>query len=59
MALVRCPICNRVFESGESQAMPFCSSRCRQVDLGRWLDESYGLPFEPEQEPSDDLKSDY
>jgi endogenous inhibitor of DNA gyrase (YacG/DUF329 family) len=25
--------------------MPFCSSRCRQVDLGRWLDEKHTLPI--------------
>lgn len=34
--------------------MPFCSSRCRQIDLGRWLDEGYGLPIEPENEVPDD-----
>jgi endogenous inhibitor of DNA gyrase (YacG/DUF329 family) len=26
--------------------MPFCSSRCKQIDLGRWLGERYGMPFE-------------
>jgi endogenous inhibitor of DNA gyrase (YacG/DUF329 family) len=31
--------------------MPFCSPRCRQVDLGRWLGEKYGLPYESEDEP--------
>jgi endogenous inhibitor of DNA gyrase (YacG/DUF329 family) len=54
MAFVRCPICDTVFESSESAAMPFCSSRCRRIDLGRWLDEDYGLPIEPEQEPPDE-----
>jgi len=29
--------------------MPFCSQRCRLVDLGRWLDERYGVPVEPEE----------
>jgi endogenous inhibitor of DNA gyrase (YacG/DUF329 family) len=24
--------------------VPFCSDRCRLIDLGRWLDESYGVP---------------
>jgi endogenous inhibitor of DNA gyrase (YacG/DUF329 family) len=24
--------------------MPFCSDRCRQIDLGRWLSEKYALP---------------
>lgn len=33
--------------------MPFCSLRCRQIDLGRWLDERYGLPYESEDEPSE------
>jgi endogenous inhibitor of DNA gyrase (YacG/DUF329 family) len=28
--------------------MPFCSDRCRQIDLGRWLDEGYSVPVERE-----------
>ena len=46
MAQVRCPICDRLFESEQSPAMPFCCERCRRIDLGRWLDERYGLPYE-------------
>ncbi len=39
--------------------MPFCSSRCQQIDLGRWFNESYGFPYEGEGrgegfEPTDD-----
>lgn len=39
---------------------PFCSARCRDLDLGRWLDGAYAVPaveidddedFSPEQEP--------
>ena len=30
--------------------MPFCSNRCRQIDLRRWLDERYSLPVNPEEE---------
>jgi endogenous inhibitor of DNA gyrase (YacG/DUF329 family) len=26
--------------------MPFCSERCRQIDLGRWLREIYSVPVE-------------
>ena len=26
--------------------MPFCSKRCQEIDLGMWLNESYGIPFE-------------
>jgi endogenous inhibitor of DNA gyrase (YacG/DUF329 family) len=27
---------------------PFCSARCKTIDLGRWLNESYRLPAEDE-----------
>ena len=41
-----------------SAALPFCSERCRLIDLGRWLNEQYGLPAEPERDvldlPEDD-----
>jgi endogenous inhibitor of DNA gyrase (YacG/DUF329 family) len=53
MALVRCPICDTRFEADASPAPPFCSHRCRRVDLERWLGERYGLPFEPEEEETD------
>jgi len=33
--------------------MPFCSERCRLIDLGRWLDEKYGLPYEPQEKPEE------
>jgi endogenous inhibitor of DNA gyrase (YacG/DUF329 family) len=49
MALLRCSICGKEFRSEESPAMPFCSERCRLIDLGRWLDEDYGMPVEPEE----------
>jgi endogenous inhibitor of DNA gyrase (YacG/DUF329 family) len=53
--LIRCPICERQFDPAESRAMPFCSERCRQIDLGRWLREVYSVPVqrdpEDEEEP--------
>ena len=57
MAIVHCPICQKQFDSEQSRSMPFCSERCRLIDLGRWLDERYGLPYEGQQQreepPSD------
>jgi uncharacterized protein len=35
-----CPICGKP----TAQARPFCSSRCRDVDLNRWLKGSYVIP---------------
>ncbi|HEV7226687.1 MAG TPA: DNA gyrase inhibitor YacG [Pirellulales bacterium] len=50
MPLVRCPVCDRRFESSESQTVPFCSDRCRRIDLGRWLGEEYSVPAERQEE---------
>lgn len=41
---MRCPLCEKEFDPAASQALPFCSARCRQVDLGRWLGEAYHVP---------------
>jgi endogenous inhibitor of DNA gyrase (YacG/DUF329 family) len=32
--------------------LPFCSTRCRQIDLGRWLGEAYRLPAQEAHEES-------
>jgi len=34
--------------------MPFCSDRCRLIDLGRWFDEDYSMPAELSDELDDD-----
>ena len=47
---MRCPICHTEFDPAQSTALPFCSERCRTIDLGRWLDESYGMPAIPDPE---------
>jgi endogenous inhibitor of DNA gyrase (YacG/DUF329 family) len=57
MIRVHCPICDRVME-GQSAAewpdFPFCSARCRTIDLGRWLGEKYRVPTEPGAEAPGD-----
>lgn len=56
---MRCPICRKEFDPTTSPSKPFCSARCRSIDLGRWLDEAYGLPHLPDPEaderPADDV----
>jgi uncharacterized protein len=37
----RCPICGR---PALEETRPFCSRRCRDVDLNRWLSDSYVIP---------------
>ena len=43
-----CPTCGRRFLIDETPTPPFCSERCQLIDLGRWLSEDLGLPFEGE-----------
>jgi hypothetical protein len=51
-----CPVCGKPAASGHR---PFCSARCRQVDLGRWLTGGYAVPGEPvEEEASGELPPD-
>jgi uncharacterized protein len=53
MIKVRCPICNRPMQGQgptEWPDFPFCSARCRTIDLGRWLGESYRVVPDPGEE---------
>ncbi len=57
MSKVRCPICDRPMPGPgpkEWPEWPFCSARCRLIDLGRWLGERYRLPSRPEEVPDPD-----
>jgi endogenous inhibitor of DNA gyrase (YacG/DUF329 family) len=43
--MARCPICDRPAAARpENAAFPFCSPRCKQVELGKWLNEEYRVP---------------
>lgn len=58
----RCPICSKDFEVQaltDLPSFPFCSERCRLIDLGRWIDGNYVLPAGTAPPPSDpDLLED-
>lgn len=42
---VLCPTCGKTIEwRSEEKWRPFCSERCRLIDLGAWADESYKIP---------------
>ncbi len=44
-AIVKCPTCGRpVSWSKTSAYRPFCSERCRLIDLGAWLTEQRAMP---------------
>ena len=37
----KCPICGKPASAGHT---PFCSKRCADIDLGKWLGEGYRIP---------------
>lgn len=52
---MKCPICSRPVKRDEED-FPFCSARCREVDLGNWAMEKYVIttPLPSQSNPSDD-----
>ncbi len=48
-----CPRCGK---PGQQRFRPFCSARCRDIDLGRWLTESYTVAGDPVVEDDDSDK---
>ncbi len=49
-----CPICSR---AQDAKYKPFCSRRCADVDLGKWLTGGYAIPAQAidDENPQDDL----
>jgi hypothetical protein len=46
--VVNCPVCAKPVEwRPESRWRPFCSERCRRIDLGAWANEEYRVPSAP------------
>lgn len=57
--LVRCPACGGdSIYAPENPFRPFCSQRCKNLDLGAWASESFRVPGEapPDDQPSGDAK---
>ena len=50
-----CPICGA---PAAGRYRPFCSARCADVDLARWLNETYRVPGDPVERPSESEKSE-
>ncbi|MCL1076295.1 DNA gyrase inhibitor YacG [Shewanella dokdonensis] len=50
--VVKCPTCQKPVEwSAASAFRPFCSERCKLIDLGEWASEKYTIPVKPEVNP--------
>jgi uncharacterized protein len=55
MTTVACPTCQRPVEwSAASRWRPFCSERCKLIDLGAWFSEKHAIPGEEISDGADD-----
>ena len=56
VAVVDCPTCGKKVEWTEANKYrPFCSERCKQIDLGAWAEVKYKIPGRlPEEEETPD-----
>jgi endogenous inhibitor of DNA gyrase (YacG/DUF329 family) len=45
-------------QAAEWPDYPFCSAKCRKIDLGRWLDEKYTIPSDDRAKSEGDEKAD-
>jgi endogenous inhibitor of DNA gyrase (YacG/DUF329 family) len=41
---MKCPTCQKEITSSENPFRPFCSERCKLIDLGRWAGGDYRIP---------------
>jgi hypothetical protein len=56
LGMTSCPICQKAVTSrARNESFPFCSARCKQVDLHAWLHEQYRVPAE--ETPEDDVEA--
>lgn len=52
---LKCPICRKEVPFGAPE-MPFCSERCRLIDLGKWAEEEYRIPASPAPEAAQEKR---
>jgi len=56
---MKCPICNKAVEPRpKNPSFPFCTQRCKTIDLGKWLNEEYRVPAEEVDEDESESERD-
>jgi endogenous inhibitor of DNA gyrase (YacG/DUF329 family) len=50
---LKCPRCGKETESAGNSHRPFCSERCKLIDLGNWISETYRIPQNNSDEDED------
>ncbi len=54
---INCPICSKTIEDAPEDftPRPFCSKRCKLVDLSNWMNEVYRIPDDDADSPDADV----
>lgn len=55
---MKCPVCKKVEVNMEDPEFPFCSERCRLIDLGNWASERYVISEPLESSPESVAEED-
>jgi uncharacterized protein len=51
--IAKCPRCGKEIEITGNPCRPFCSERCKLIDLGNWISEAYRIPHTSTDEAED------
>lgn len=56
MSRITCPICKKAV-AADADTFPFCSERCKLIDLGNWASEKYVIstPVQPSDTKEEDM----
>jgi len=55
--IAKCPRCGKKTDTAKNPFRPFCSERCKLVDLGNWLSGNYRIPTAETPENNSDASS--
>ncbi len=56
--ILACPVCRKASKwSTENRYRPFCSERCKLIDLGEWAGEGHRIAGDPAPDPNDPAQS--
>jgi endogenous inhibitor of DNA gyrase (YacG/DUF329 family) len=53
-----CPECGSIAGKDGNKFFPFCSERCKLIDLGRWASEKYKIPVKEDEENLKEIKTE-
>jgi endogenous inhibitor of DNA gyrase (YacG/DUF329 family) len=56
---IRCPVCRELTTWEENPYKPFCSKRCKLLDLGAWASEEYRVPGKKEEDEDEKRNEDH